>query len=1004
MAGDYTRTTSLDNCEDPRRLPRPRPGKRQSTLCLATWNVRTWNSPEASQITLNECKKYNINVAAIQEHRWRGSGSVRLNGGIAYYSGADDWCRAGVGFVVDLQTNKSIITFNAISERICYLRLRGGSYNLSLISAYAPTEDADMEIKDDFYELLNLVYNSMPKYDAKLILGDMNAKVGKEIHYRPTIGLHSLHNLCNRNGERLVNFASSNGMIIASTTFDHKRIHKYTWLSADGITKNQIDHVLVDNRHKSGVVDVRTLRGADCGSDHCLVRAFFIFKVKKVRPDKNSKSNLKWDLNPLRDYEIREDFKTQVKAKLDALPDPDISESNNVDVVWMDIESALRDSAKICLGKANRDKTTDWFDDSCRLAVERRKSQRLEWLVFGTEIRYQSFLSAARETRRILRATKRRFMCQRIADLDVLRNNPKLFYKRINEISGPSRPMVMTLLDQNGASVTDTSQMLTIWKNYFSNLLNSRSQEVTEVNEINIINNTEVQSPSLGEIELCIRGLRGGKAAGEDALPADLFKYGGRVLARKMHELIQLVWQNEVMPTGWNTAVVCPIHKKGDMRVCTNFRGISLLNGAYKLFAKVLLGRLAGFADSLVGDYQCGFRPGRSTIDQIFNVKQYADKSWERGIDTHHIFVDFRQAYDSIDRSQLWHAMRNLGIPEKLVSLTRMCVSGSVSRVRLQGELSEPFVVSTGVRQGDALSPLLFNIALEGIMRKIEKSGRADPWEDECLMLAYADDVDIVGRTEQGVVEAFRSFSGAAARVGLDVNWDKTKYLVMSRPGRTRSASVRVLNHAIESVPEFKYLGCILTEDNRESREISARIQSANRSAHALKKLVGSRLLSRANKLLIYKTLIRPIAVYGAETWTMTVQDMQRLDRFERKILRRIFGPCRAPAPDHFRIRSNAEVMAMYNDVPLTSFIKIQRLRWAGHVARMDDSRLPGVILASEPPGRRPVGRPRLRWGDRVRADAERLGLSDWTVEAQDRRKWRSTLAVARTLIGPSAI
>jgi endonuclease/exonuclease/phosphatase family metal-dependent hydrolase len=107
----------------------------------------------------------------------------------------------------------------------------------------------------------------------KILLGDFNAKVGREDTFEPTIGNESLHETSNDNGVRVVNFATSKKLVVKSTMFPHSKIHKYTWTSPDGKTHNQIDHVLVDRRRQSNILDVRSFRGADCDPDHYLVAA-----------------------------------------------------------------------------------------------------------------------------------------------------------------------------------------------------------------------------------------------------------------------------------------------------------------------------------------------------------------------------------------------------------------------------------------------------------------------------------------------------------------------------------------------------------------------------------------------------------------------------------------------------------------------------------------------------------------------------------------------------------
>jgi len=114
--------------------------------------------------------------------------------------------------------------------------------------------------------------NQIAGSDIKIILGDFNAKVGKESIYKPTIGNESLHNETNNNGRKIIQFVISKDLNERSTTFPLKDIHKETWYSADGRTANQIDHILISNRFRSAITDIRALRGTDIGSDHNLLK------------------------------------------------------------------------------------------------------------------------------------------------------------------------------------------------------------------------------------------------------------------------------------------------------------------------------------------------------------------------------------------------------------------------------------------------------------------------------------------------------------------------------------------------------------------------------------------------------------------------------------------------------------------------------------------------------------------------------------------------------------
>jgi hypothetical protein len=125
-----------------------------------------------------------------------------------------------------------------------------------VLNIHAPTEDKDDVIKDSFYEELEQVFDQFPKYHMKIFLGDFNAEIGREDIFKPIIGNESLHETSNDNRVKVVNFATSKNLIVKSTTFPHRNIHKHTWTSPDGITHNQINRVLIDKRQHSNISDV----------------------------------------------------------------------------------------------------------------------------------------------------------------------------------------------------------------------------------------------------------------------------------------------------------------------------------------------------------------------------------------------------------------------------------------------------------------------------------------------------------------------------------------------------------------------------------------------------------------------------------------------------------------------------------------------------------------------------------------------------------------------------
>jgi hypothetical protein len=166
----------------------------------------------------------------------------------------------------------------------------------------------------------------------KILLGDFNAKVGREDIFKPTIGNESLHEISNDNGVRVVNFATSKNLRVKSTMFPRRIIHKYTWTSPDGKTHNQIDHILVDRRRHSSVLDVRSFRAADCDSDHYLAVA----KVRErlaVNKQRSHRFRMeRFNLKKLNEVEGKGKFRVEVSNRFGALEDLDTEV--DVNSVW----------------------------------------------------------------------------------------------------------------------------------------------------------------------------------------------------------------------------------------------------------------------------------------------------------------------------------------------------------------------------------------------------------------------------------------------------------------------------------------------------------------------------------------------------------------------------------------------------------------------------------------------------------------------------------------------
>ena len=242
-------------------------------------------------------------------------------------------------------------------------------------------------------------------------------------------------------------------------------------------------------------------------------------------------------------------------------------------------------------------------------------------------------------------------------------------------------------------------------------------------------------------------------------------------------------WREEEIPEALNLSILCPILKKGDIMNCNNYRGISLLDTSYKVLSNVLLNKLKSYGDEIVGEDQGGFRRGKQTVDQIHIVKQVMKKCYEYNQELFMLFVDYIQAYDSINRQSLWKSMEKLGVPAKITRMIRACVQYSKCMVKFHGQLSKAFMINTGLKQGDELSPMLFNIALEEVVRKALNTGIGVKLQESktIKLIAYADDIVLLSESESDLQDMAEALMDESKQMGLVINEVKTKYMILSR-------------------------------------------------------------------------------------------------------------------------------------------------------------------------------------------------------------------------------
>jgi hypothetical protein len=247
-----------------------------------------------------------------------------------------------------------------------------------------------------------------------------------------------------------------------------------------------------------------------------------------------------------------------------------------------------------------------------------------------------------------------------------------------------------------------------------------------------------------------------------------------KTLWEGIHTIREVIWASEKMPENWQPAIICPIHKKGDKMQCSNYRGNSLLNICYKVLTNILHRQMVPYAKEILGDYQCGFRKGQSTTDSFFTFSCILENFYELNLELHLLFINFKQAYDSINGTHLYEILKELVIPEKLVNLINIMLQNSNRKMKIQGKLTAAFGIERGWRQGDALSITLFNIVLGKVIRNMETNPNGTIFNRTRQYIAHADDVLVLGRSVSEIEEVVTQSTEAAVSTGLVINKSKT--------------------------------------------------------------------------------------------------------------------------------------------------------------------------------------------------------------------------------------
>src|SRR5258706_81762 len=307
--------------------------------------------------------------------------------------------------------------------------------------------------------------------------------------------------------------------------------------------------------------------------------------------------------------------------------------------------------------------------------------------------------------------------------------------------------------------------------------------------------------------------------------------------------------------------------------------------------AGIILNRITTSVDCMLRQQQAGFRKGRSCCDQIFALRQIIEKITAGDSKLLVNFIDFKKAFDCVHRPAVWSILKCYGLPDKIIEIIKSFYKDCRCAVRMDKHMGEWFHIVTGVRQGCVLSPLLFMIVMDWIMRRATDDSKCGiAWTNEGTLtdLDFADDIALLDETWTGMKKLTSKVEEVAEAIGLHINAQKTKLLTVGRWDSTET--ILVGGKPVEQVEEFCYLGSVITSDSSCDKEIRTRIGKANTTFGRLNNIWKDKKLNIKIKSRLYETLVLSIVQYDSETWPMTVANMKKLEAAHHKWQRRILG------------------------------------------------------------------------------------------------------------------
>ena len=464
------------------------------------------------------------------------------------------------------------------------------------------------------------------------------------------------------------------------------------------------------------------------------------------------------------------------------------------------------------------------------------------------------------------------------------------------------------------------------------------------------------------EILKSINKLKNGKTPGLDGITYEMIKLGKNELLPSLNRLFNTILVSGKYPPSWSLGFIATIHKKGNKSLPENYRGLTINNCLGKVFNSILNERLLEHLNKnkIITKFQIGFKKDSRTVDHIFVFKTLLDKYLKQLHKKLYVcFVDFKNAFPSVWHNGLFHKLQKMGINGLFSKTIRNMYANSMLCCKQQGQFSDFFKSNIGLRQGDNLSPTLFNIYINDIIQIFDEKCNAPILKTEkvaCLL--YADDMILISTSKEGLQNCLNLLHDYCKQWELTLNAKKTKIVIFNAKGTFIKEEFKYNNENIECVKSYVYLGVAIGINGSFTAAKQELYQKGLKALYKLSKSLKNTDIKPSVAMHIYNHTVLQVILYGCEIWGMENKNQRRtqkaenfkietsyenllLNKIEMKFCRMITGAG--------KFASNLGIRSELGKFPLHIEIIKRMMRYKLHLLKAtDNSLLKEALVANE--------------------------------------------------------